>query len=144
MVFREDERTLVATSRGQRIGTLTFFRNRWHEHPKVYTVGFNVFPETDDALDVVSSLFDLLQRECKDALLLRTVVREDDPLITPLKAIGFSVQRHVYEPTLDVQAFDLSSLNPAKLEFETLDYHITTLSEQRNQSPLRRKVLQPL
>ena len=131
-VFREDERTLVATSRGRRVGTLTFFRNRWHDHPKVYTADFTAFPEADDMSRVVSALFDLLRRELNDALLLRTVVREDDSLIAPLKEVGFRVQRHVYMPTLDVRTFDLSSLDSVRSRFDALGYRIATLDELRS------------
>ena len=130
-VVQEDERTLSATSKGQRVGTLTFFRNRWHFHPLVYTTNFHIASEADNIQHVVSLLLERLRREVGDALLLRTVVREDSSLLPILRSVGFRVQRHVYEPTLDVQRFDLSSLDAVRLGFDSLGYHIATLSELR-------------
>ena len=67
--------------------------------------------------------------EPQQPLLLYTGVDEDDPLHPVLLQLGFREFRRVYSPTLEVGAFDLSSLHAATDSFEKLGYRVVTLAD---------------
>ncbi len=84
----------------------------------------------DADLSVATELYNAAVEAMKPQrpLLLYTGVEENDPLHTILLRLGFREFRRVYSPTLDVQAFDLSSLTKTTQAFEKLGYRVATLA----------------
>ena len=122
---------LAAYDGVQQVGTVTFLHNRVHYHPRIYTVAFSDFATGTDVSLIVRGLYDRLVQELQphQPLLLRTGVDEGDPFYAVLKSLGFRNYRRVYNPVLDVAAFDLERLKEAETTFAALGYEIVRLSD---------------
>ena len=127
---------LAAYDGVQQVGTVTFLHNRVHYHPRIYTVAFSDFATgTDvsqvDASRIARGLYDRLVQELQPhkPLLLRTGVDEGDPFYAVLKSLGFRNYRRVYNPVLDVAAFDLERLREAETAFSAFGYEIVRLPD---------------
>ena len=122
---------LAAYDGVQQVGTVTFLHNRVHYHPRIYTVAFSDFATGTDVSLVTHKLYNRLVQELQphQPLLLRTGVDEGDPFYAVLKSLGFRNYRRVYNPVLDVAAFDLERLREAETTFAALGYEIVRLSD---------------
>ncbi len=122
---------LAAYEGSQRVGAVTFTHNRFHYHPRIYTVAFSNFATSVDVAAVAHKLYDCLVQELQPhrPLLLRTGVDEGDPFYAALRALGFRDYRRVYNPVLDVAAFDLERLKEAETTFAALEYELVRLSD---------------
>jgi len=132
----------VASDAGRRVGALTFFRNRVHFHPGIYSLTFSDFTPDMDRTAVVHALYDALIRELRptNPLLLRTGVDEGDDLYAALRSLGFRDYRRVYSPVLDVEAFDLESLRDAERKFAALGYEIIRLTDLKPTADLETRL----
>ena len=125
----ESPTKLVAYRDSQPVGSLRFFHNQFHYHPRIYTV---VFSGLAAAVDTVANrLYDRLVQELQphQPLLLRTGVDEGDAFYATLRSLGFRDYRRVYSPVLDVAAFDLELLKDAETAFSALGYKLIRLSD---------------
>ena len=127
--MRLEGQKVVAEIAGKQVGSLRFFYNEFHYHPRIYTVVFSDFAADVDT--VASKLYDRLVEELQPhkPLLLRTEVDEGDALYATLRSLGFRDYRRVYSPVLDVTAFDLGLLKAAETAFSALGYKLIRLSE---------------
>lgn len=135
--------TKLAAYKGtEPVGTLSFFRNRFHYHPHVYSVAFSDFATGIDAASVARSLYDRLVRELhpKKPLLLRTGVDEGDAFYSVLRSLGFRDYRRVYCPTLDGATFDLELFRDAEAAFQALGYDIVQLSDLNRTAEIEAKL----
>jgi hypothetical protein len=126
----EGEDSLKATLNGVCVGRCRFFLNRWHYHPCIYSLVFSDLAG-DSMADVVTGLYRKVVEVLRPRkpLLLRTGVREDDSLREALGPLGFREYRRVYEPVLEVEAFDLGQLAAVKAEFARLGYRLVSLAD---------------
>lgn len=122
---------LVAFDAERRVGSLTFFRNRVHDHPGIFSITFSDFAADVDAAVIAHDLYNNLVQELRptNPLLLRTGVDEGDDLYAVLRSLGFRDYRRVYSPVLDVVAFDLESIRDAESMFATFGYGIVRLTD---------------
>ncbi len=122
---------LVAVDAERCVGVLTFFRNRVHYHPRIYSVTFSDFASDVDAVVISHQLYDNLVQELRtdSPLLLRTGVDEGDDLYAVLRSLGFRDYRRVYSPVLDIEAFDLESIQDTESRFAALGYRIVRLAD---------------
>ena len=127
--MRLEDKKVVAERAGKPVGTFWFSIQDWHYNPRIYWVGFRDLDDAD--VGVAKKLYNAAVEAMKPQrpLLLYTGVEEDDPLHSVLLQLGFREFRRVYSPTLDVRAFDLSSLTKTTQTFEKLGYRIVTLAE---------------
>ena len=123
----------VALRQGRRVATFTFQQNRWHLQPGEFFCRFTLEPEVSgvNVEELAHFLYKaaLPQMKREGALLLRTGVTEDDPLLKVLHGLGFRTYRHVFTPVLEVQTYDLGRLEPFENETRDLGFEITTLAE---------------
>lgn len=133
---------LVASDAGQRVGALTFFRNRVHFHPGIYSVAFSDFAPGMGLTAVVRALYDALARELRptNPLLLRTGVDEGDDLYAALRSLGFRDYRRVYSPVLDISTFDLKRLAHAERSAAVLGYEIVRLADLKPTADLETRL----
>lgn len=126
---RLENKKVVAEIEGKAVGTFWFSVQDWHYHPRIFWVGFKDLLDAD--LTVATELYSAAVEAMKPQrpLLLYTGVEENDPIYSVLLQLGFREFRRVYSPTLDVQAFDLSSLTKTTQAFEKLGYRVATLAE---------------
>ena len=87
----------VALHQGQRVATFTFQQNRWHLQPGEFFCRFTLEPNVSEAdhKELATLLYKtaLPQLKREGALLLRTGVMEDDPLLSALHSLGFRTYR---------------------------------------------------
>ena len=138
--MRLEDKKVVATVAGKPVGSFWFSVQDWHYNPRIYWVGFRDLDEAD--AEVATRLYDAAVEamEPQQPLLLYTGVEEDDPLYPVLVQLGFREFRRVYSPTLDVQAFDFSSLTETTQTFEKLGYRIVSLAELDYTDETKRKL----
>ena len=122
---------LAAYEGSQRVGAVTFTHNRFHYHPRIYTVAFSDVATSVDVAAVAHKLYDCLVQELQPhkPLLLRTGVDEGDPFYAVLRSLGFRDYRRVYSPVLEVKSFNLERLKEAETAFSALGYEIVRLSD---------------
>ena len=127
----ESPTKLVAYRDSRPVGSLRFFHNQFHYHPRIYTVAFSDFAAGADTVSVARRLYDRLIQELQPhkPLLLRTGADENDTFYAALRALGFRDYRRVYSPVLAVAAFDLELLKDTEAEFSALGYEIVRLSD---------------
>lgn len=96
---------------GRPVGSFWFSVQDWHYHPRIFWVGFKNLANADPT--VATELYNAAVETTRpqQPLLLYTGVEEDDPLRLVLLQLGFREFWRVYSPTLDVEAFDISSLD---------------------------------
>ena len=115
------------------MATFTFKQNRWHLQPGEFFCRFTLEPEVLEAeyKEVTGLLYEAALPHLKavGALLLRTGVTEDDPLLKVLHGLGFRTYRHVFTPVLEVQSYGLGRLEAFERETRELGFDITTLAE---------------
>lgn len=133
---------LVASDPGRRVGALTFFLNRVHFHPDIYSVTFSDFAPGMDLTAVVHALYDALVRELRptNPLLLRTGVDEGNDLYAALRSLGFRDYRRVYSPVLDVSTFDLKRLAHAESSAAALGYELVRLTDLKPTADLETRL----
>ena len=126
---RLEDKKVVAERAGRPVGSFWFSVQDWHYHPRIFWIGFQDLTDVD--IEVATELYNAAVKvmEPQQPLLLYTGVEEDDPLRSVLLQLGFREFRRVYSPTLEVGAFDLSSLHAATDSFEKLGYRVVTLAE---------------
>lgn len=122
---------VIAESAGQLVGSLRFFHNPFHYHPRIYSVVFSDFVPDIDAVLVAHKLYNRLVQELQPhkPLLLRTGIDEDDAFFTVLRSLGFREHRRVYSPILDVAAFGYESLKESETAFLAFSYELVRLSD---------------
>ncbi len=122
---------VVAEVAGKPVGALTFFHNRFHYHPRIYSVVFSDYADGTDTAPVARRLYDRLVQELRPqkSLLLRTGVYEGDAFCTTLRSLGFQDYRRVYFPTLAVAAFDFDLLRDAESMFAASGYTLVRLAD---------------
>ncbi len=137
---RLEDKRVVAEVRGKPVGTFWFSVQNWRYHPRIFWVGFKDLLDAD--LIVATELYKAAVEAMKPQrpLLLYTGVEEDDPLRSVLLQLGFREFRRVYSPTLDVRAFDLSSLTKTTHTFEKLGYRIVILAELEHTNDTKKKL----
>ncbi len=128
---RLEGQKVIAEIAGKQVGSLRFFHNRFHYHPRIYSVSFADFVSGSDTTLIARKLYDCLVKELQphNPLLLRTGIDEDDPFYTVLRALGFRDYRRVYNPVLEVTAVNLESLKTNATTFAALGYEIVRLSD---------------
>ena len=122
---------VIAETAEKQVGSLKFFHNQFHYHPRVYTVTFSDFASEVEVASVAHALYTRLIRELRPhkPLLLRTGIDEGDTLYATLRSLGFREYRRIYNPVLDVATFDLASLQESETAFSALGYKVVRLSD---------------
>lgn len=107
---RLEGKKVVAEREGKPVGSFWFSVQDWHYNSRIFWVGFQNLTDAD--IEVATKLYDAAVKvmEPQQPLLLYTGVEEDSPLHPVLLQLEFREFRRVYSPTLEVGAFDLSSL----------------------------------
>ena len=130
ITLRLEPTKAVAYSGGLEVGALSFFTNRWHYDPRIFYVRF-ALSSTSRPAEVAGALYEMVIRalEPRNPLLLYTGADEDSPFLPVLRSLGFREFQRVYSPTLDVQAFELPSLDAHKDRAEAFGYRVVSLAE---------------
>lgn len=134
-------RRVAVDDREQVLGYSLILHEKWHVDGLFY-VWLAVAPEAQ-RIGIGEALYQDVLRFVlgNGATLLTSEIREDFPdAIRFAEKHGFSIERHLYESTLDLESFDLSQWRAAVERVEAQGIHFVTLADFNDSQEARRKL----